>query len=197
MFTVGDEQWGRQSVSLQGELEDGGPPQMVHVPICLTVRARLWDGFLLRTRRCDGEPEALRCWWDSRWEEWTRRSFEPFRRSIFKTYKIILIVVASTLLAAGLRCPSPSCLDLEVCLCYFCVVVLHSESVKAVNEEERIFSQWSHTPRICCELLWSWRPAGPRFPVQTSVPQVIKTSNESKRHKRNYHFGELSIIVIA
>lgn len=38
---------------------------------------------------------------------------------------------------------------------------------------------------------------GPRFPVQTSVPQVIKTSNESKRHKRNYHFGELSIIAIA
>lgn len=115
MFTVGDEQWGRQSVSLQGELEDRGPPQMVHVPIYLTVRARLWDGFLLRTRRCDGEPEALRCWWDSRWEEWTRRSFEPFRRSIFKTYKIILIVVASTLLAAGLRCPSPSCLYSEVC----------------------------------------------------------------------------------
>lgn len=72
MFPVGDEQWGRQSVSLQGELEDGEPPQMVqvtHVPIYLTVRVRWWDGFLLPlTQCCDGEPEALRCWRDSWWE---------------------------------------------------------------------------------------------------------------------------------
>lgn len=185
-------------VSMQGELGDGFPPQMVHVPIYLTGRACLWDGFLLvLTRHCDGEPEALRCWWDSWWEEWTRRSFEPFRRSIFKTYKIILIVVASTLLAAGFRYPSPPCLYLEFCYATSLVLCYILNLWKQLMRRNASYPS-DHTRHgsavNCCSPEDS---PGPWFPVQTSVPQVIKTSNESKRHKRNYHFGELSIIAIA
>lgn len=116
---VGDEQWGRQSVSLQGEQEDGEAPQMVqltHVPFYPTVRERLWDGFLpLLTLGHDGEPEALR-WW----RELTLMKFEPSCSSIF-TYKFISIVsgwisflmVASMMLIAGLHHPSSS-LYLEI-----------------------------------------------------------------------------------
>lgn len=134
----------------------------------------------------------------------TPRLFEPFRWSIFKDYTIIqLIVVASILLTAGFRNPSSSCLYLELCyatslvlLCYIlnlwlpnCRNQLMRRNVSYASDHTR------HRSALNCCI--HEEAAGPRFPVQTSVPQVIKTSNESKRHERDYHFGELSIIEIA
>lgn len=117
---VGDEQWGRQSISLQGEQEDGEPPQMVQLTHShlFNCGVHLWDGFLLLlTLGRDGEPEALR-WWG----ELILWKFEPSWSSIFKTHKLISImsgwiwfsVVAFMMLIAVVRHPSsPVCLEIS------------------------------------------------------------------------------------